>query len=131
MIGLSHVALAGALMACVAGIGGFAYGVNVGSAQEKAAQKRADDAAEAERAKRQAAIDASTEQHQAAEYDRQANTREITREVATIIERPVYRSTCLDADGVRLLDRAAAVANGESIGEPSGTPAQAAEPAAQ
>lgn len=128
---LSHLALAGALAACVAGIGGFAYGVNVGSAQEQAAQKRADDAVEVERRKREAAIDASSQQHQAAEYDRQANTREITREVATIIERPVYRSTCLDADGVRLLDHAAAVANGESVGEPAGAPAQAAEHPAQ
>jgi hypothetical protein len=131
MISLSHVALAGALAACVAGIGGFAYGVKVGTAQEQAAQKRADDAAETERAKRQDVADAAAEQHQVAEYARQTNTREITREVATIVERPVYRSTCLDADGVRLLDRAAAVANGASIGEPAGTAAEASEPAAQ
>lgn len=128
---LSHLALAAALAACVAGIGGFAYGVKVGTAQEQAAQKRADEAAEAERAKRQDAADRAAEQHQAAEYNRQANTREITREVATIIERPVYSSTCVDADGVGLLDRAAAVANGEGVEEPASTAAQAAEGATQ
>jgi len=99
LIGLSHVALAGALAACLAGIGGFAYGTRVGEAQEQAAQKRADDAAEAVRQQLQGQIEAAGQRHQAAEYARQENVREITRESQKIIERPVYRDVCIDGDG--------------------------------
>ncbi|MBF0270307.1 MAG: hypothetical protein HQL44_17135 [Alphaproteobacteria bacterium] len=34
--------------------------------------------------------------------------RDITREVDKIVERPVYRADCLDADGLRLVNRALA-----------------------
>lgn len=115
MIGTSHLAMAAALAACAAGIGGFFYGTSVGVAQEQAAQKRADDAREAERKKLQGQLDASTERAQAAEYARQGNVREIYHESQKVIERPVYRTTCIDSDGVGLLDRAAATANGEDI----------------
>lgn len=127
MIGLSHLALAGALASCVAGIGGFFYGVSIGTAQEQAAQKRADDAREAERRKLQGQIDASTERHQAAEYARQGDVREIYHESQKVIERPVYRNVCVDADGVGLLDRAAATANGEGVAGAAGTTPGAAE----
>lgn len=127
MIGVTHLALAGALAACVAGIGGFAYGTRVGTAQEVASQKRADDAARAVREQLQGKIDAGAELHQSAEYARQANVREIYHETQKIIERPVYRNVCVDADGVGLLDRAAAIANGESLARPAGTTAGAAE----
>ncbi|WP_043974468.1 hypothetical protein [Novosphingobium sp. P6W] len=131
MIGLSHLALAGALAACVAGIGGFAYGTRVGTEREQAAQKRADDAAEAERDQLQGKIDSSAEGHQAAEYTRQANVREIYHETQKVIERPVYRNVCVDADGVGLLDRAAAAANGESVGGAAGGPPDVAESTAR
>ncbi|MEE4451457.1 hypothetical protein [Novosphingobium resinovorum] len=131
MIGLSHLALAGALAACVAGISGFAYGTRVGAAQEQAAQKRADDAAEAERAKRQSQIDAGAQAHQSAEYERQANVREIYHESQKVIERPVYRNVCVDADGVGLLDRAVATANGEGLAGAAGDAAGAAAGPAQ
>ena len=131
MIGLSHVVLAGALAACVTGIGGFAYGVHIGTAQEQAAQKRAEDAADAERRKLQGQIDASAERHQSAEYARQANVREIYHESEKVIDRPVYRNVCVDADGVRLLDRAADVANAESVGQPAGAAPAATQGAAQ
>jgi len=130
-IGVSHLALAGALAACLAGIGGFAYGIRVGVAQEQASEKRASDAAQAERQRLQRQIDASAEQHQAAEYTRQANVREIYHESEKVIDRPVYRNVCVDVDGVRLLDRAAAVANAEGIGGTPGTAAEAAPAAAQ
>lgn len=113
MIGTSHLALAGALAACIAGIASFAYGVHVGTAQEQAAQLRETRAADAERLKLQGQIDASTMRAQAAEQDRQGAVREIYHESQKIIERPVYRNLCIDADGVGLLDRAAATANGE------------------
>lgn len=129
--GLSHLALAGALIACLTGIGGFAYGTRVGVAQEQAAGKRASDAAEAERQRLQHQIDASAKQHQAAEYTRQTNVREIYHESEKVIDRPVYHNVCVDADGVRLLDRAATIANGEGVGGAPGTAADAAVGATQ
>jgi hypothetical protein len=114
-IGLPYLALAGALAACVAGIGGYIHGVGVGVAREQAAQKRADDARAAATKALQSQIDASTERHQASEYARQSNVREIYHESQKVIERPVYRSVCVDADGVGLLDRAAATANSDDL----------------
>lgn len=119
MIGLSHLALAGALAACLAGIGGYVHGTRVGVAQEQAAQARADAAAAAERTRVQGQIDAVGTAHQESEYGRQVEVREITRESQKIIERPVYRDVCIDTDGVGLLDRAAAVANGAASVQPS------------
>lgn len=55
--------------------------------------------------------------------------REIYRDIPTIVERPVYRTICGDADGVRILDRAADAANG--IGGTAGPAAAAAEGGAQ
>lgn len=130
-IGLSHVILAGALTASAAGIGGFFYGTRVGAAQEQAAQKRADDAARAERDKLQGQIDASTERSQAAEYARQSNVREIYHESQKVVERPVYHNVCIDVDGVGLLDRAADVANGKSVGLAAGAAAGTVQGAAQ
>lgn len=129
-IGLSHLALAGALASCAAGIGGFFYGTHIGAAQEQAAQKRADDAAETVRQKLQGQIDAATERSQTAEYARQANVREIYHESQKVVERPVYRNVCVDADGVGLLDRAADVANGKGIAQPAGAAAGTAQGAA-
>jgi hypothetical protein len=126
MIGRSHLALVGALAACLAGIGGFAYGTRVGIAQEEAAQKRADDAADAEREKLQGQIDAGAQAHQSAEYNRQAHVREIYHETQKVIERPIYRNVCIDADGIGLLDRAAAVANGKGLSPPVSAAADAA-----
>lgn len=124
---MSHVALGAALAACLAGVGGFAYGTRVGVAQEQAAQKRAIDAAEAERSKLQGQIDASAQRHQSAEYARQASVREIYHDTQQIIERPVYSNVCVDADGVRLLDRAAATANGEGVAPAAGAAPGTAE----
>lgn len=130
MTGLSHIALAGALAACLAGIGGYVHGVRMGMAQEQAAQKRAEEAADKIRDQLQSRIDASAETHQGEEYARQSAVREIYHESQKIIERPVYRNLCVDADGVGLLDRAAATANGAGVGEPLGTATPAADGAA-
>ncbi|MEO7469417.1 MAG: hypothetical protein ABIV36_20605 [Sphingobium limneticum] len=115
MIGKSYIVLAAALAACAAGMGGFLYGTGVGVAQEQAAQKRADDAHRAAVEKLQRQIDASTVRAQTAEYARQGNVREIYHESQKIVDRPVYRNVCVDADGVGLLDRAAATANSEDL----------------
>ena len=87
----------------------------VGVAQEQASQQRADDARETERKKLQGKLDASSEAAQVKEYARQGSVREIYHESQKVIERPVYSSVCVDADGVGLLDRAAATANSEDL----------------
>lgn len=56
----------------------------------------------------------------AAEVRRETIVREITREVPSIIDRPVYRNLCIDADGLRLIERAVATANGRGV--PAGGP---------
>ena len=40
----------------------------------------------------------------------------ITREVERVVEKPVYRNVCLDADGLRLIERATRA--GAATGEP-------------
>ncbi len=52
-----------------------------------------------------------------------AETRIITNETTRIIKRPAYRLACIDADGIRLLDRAVANANREPPGLSDGAPA--------
>jgi hypothetical protein len=126
MIDRAHLALAAALAACLCAIGGFAYGVDVGAAREQAAQRRADAEATKIRHELEGQIDASDKRFQAKEYARQSTVREIYHESQKIIERPVYGAVCVDRDGVGLLDRAAATANGEGIGPSAGTAAPAA-----
>lgn len=55
----------------------------------------------------------------AAEAGRRETVREIYREVPTIIDRPVYRTVCGDNDGVRILARARAAANGNGGSDPA------------
>lgn len=123
--------MAAALAACASGIGGFVYGTGVGRNAEVASQRRAQDAAEAVRKKLQGQIDAAAIRSQNKEYQRQQSVREITHETLKIIDRPVYRNICIDADGVRLLDHAATVANGAGGTAALGAAADAASGAAQ
>jgi hypothetical protein len=65
----------------------------------------------------------------AADQQRQTKHQEILRERTQIIDRPIYRNRCIDADGLRILDAIAANAHGESPAAPDDrptTPAQAA-----
>ena len=74
---------------------------------------------------------AQQEDQRAAEADVQRETivREITREVPRIIDRPVYRTDCIDADGVRLIRRAVEAANGGTPGGGSAGDAAEVHPA--
>lgn len=58
---------------------------------EEAAQKKADEA---------------SEQYEDSKEVERIKTETITREVQKIIERPVYINTCIDDDGVRLVNEA-------------------------
>jgi hypothetical protein len=113
-------------LAIVAGVaalavlaGAYAYGRSDGLAIEQGKQAAARAAVEADRKEREQQLDQVGGAAAAAETARQATVREIHRESHTVTERPVYRNLCSDADGVRLLDRSAAAANGEHPGSGS------------
>lgn len=123
MTQLRLILLAAALAGC---IGSFFYGVSVGKDRTEARF------AKVERALR-AAVDANISAAQASEaaaavaaQQRGTVFREIHREVPTIVDRPVYRNQCVDADGVRVIDQAVAAANGRraSAGKSDGDSAK-------
>lgn len=109
---MSYVRLGLGIGFLLALIGAFFYGQSVGTARCQAAHLKAE---KKEGAKIEARIvDAQGQDTKAAEADvhRETIVREITREVPKIIDRPVYRNVCVDADGVRLIERAVDAANG-------------------
>lgn len=129
---MSYLRLGLAIGVLLALIGSFFYGQRVGKQRCEAAYAAA---AAADRKKREAQIVTAQEQDTAAavaNVQRETVVREITREVPKIIDRPVYRNVCVDADGVRLIERAVDAANGR--GAPGGGTAGAAggvQPAAR
>lgn len=111
-----YLILGGALL-WLASIGGATfYGIGIGVDRQQAKDarllKKADDAVK----KAEAAFGAIDQRAAAADVVRETTMREIVREVPTIIDRPVYRNVCVDDDGVRLIKRAVAAANGEPAG---------------
>ena len=131
MLGIPNpYAIAGGVILGVAALGGaYIEGRMDGKHIEQAAEKRADDAAQKVRDQLQSQIDASAQQHQQTENLRQQGVREIDHEKETIVERPVYLNECLDADGVRLVQKAAALANGATgQPDPAGPAASPAKP---
>lgn len=113
-------------LSVAAGAGGYFHGLDVGRQRERAATRKDIDAAIAARDRLRTLIEQAALKHLEAEQARQSNQREIVRESERIVERPVYRSVCVDADGVRLLDRAAANANGEPSAASAGAAGGAA-----
>lgn len=108
--------LAGAIAATLLLAGVYAFGRHDGASIEIAKQAAIEKAVMAERRKREDRLDQVGAGAARLETKRGEKMREIIRETNTITERPVYRSICVDADGVRALDRAAAAANGEDTG---------------
>lgn len=96
--------------------GAYLYGRADGAAIERDKQSAIEKATAELRAQREQLVDQLGGVTAAHQVERQANVREIIRESRTITERPVYRNVCVDADGVQLLDRSAAAANGADPG---------------
>lgn len=92
---------------------GYAYfkGRGDGSAAVQAKYSRAIGKAQEAMRKAQTRIDGIGAVAAVAAADQQQETRSIYHETLRVIERPIYRTVCVDADGVGLLDRAAANAN--------------------
>lgn len=122
---------AGALaLAALAGLGGYAHGVDVGSQRERAATFEQVNKANEARDRLRVQIEQAAILHLEADQSRQTTQREIVRESVKIVDRPVYRTVCIDGDGVRLLDRAADAANGAN-GDGAAASAGAAGEAAE
>lgn len=115
-----YAILGGALGGLLLLIGAYFYGRNDGKMIEQGAQARVERAVAKERAKNEAAADDGNVAGQSAEMARSSNTKEVYREVQKFIDRPVYGVGCIDADGVRVLERAAANSNGKDTGQPAG-----------
>lgn len=62
-------------------------------------------------------IDSAAAGHEADKRHIEVEYREITKEVERVVEKPVYRNVCLDADGLRVL--ADAIAPGAAASEPA------------
>lgn len=118
-----YLYLGGALAVLLALAGAYAYGRSDGAQIEQAAQARAARAVLAERDRRATEVAVVDAAGANAEIDRQTTVRETRHDVERIIERPVYRSVCTDADSVPVLDRATAAANGDDPRAPAGAAA--------
>lgn len=111
-------------------IGAFFYGQHVGTQRCEAAHLKAAAAAQEKREQQIGQAQAADAKSAEADAQRQTIVREITREVPKVIDRPVYRNVCIDADGVRLIARAVEAANGgapggRSAGDPAEVPTAA------
>ena len=119
----------GALLAVSLLIGAYISGRADGQNIEQGKQAALERAVRAETDLRASKIATGEAAAQTAEAQRQQSVREVYRETSTITERPVYRNVCIDADGMRALDRAAAIANGDDTGKPAGGTPEAPKPA--
>lgn len=119
MIPNPYVILGGALGALLLLIGAYLAGRSDGKAIQVGRQAAIEAAVAKERAAHEKVVDDGNAAGQTQETARATNTKEVYHEVEKITERPVYRNVCVDADGVRALERAATIANGEDPGKPA------------
>lgn len=119
----------GVLLALIgAFFGAFFYGQRVGTQRCEAAHLKAAATAQAQRERQIGQAQANDARAAEADVLRETIVREITLEVPKVIDRPVYRNVCIDADGVRLIGRAVEAANGGTPGGRSaGDPADLLE----
>ncbi|ARR55313.1 hypothetical protein HY78_18640 [Rhizorhabdus wittichii DC-6] len=89
----------------------YVKGRGAGAASVEAKYAKAVEKANRAMAKAQTRIDAIGAVGASVAVAQDQENRSIIHETLRIIERPVYRNLCVDADGVGLLDRAAANAN--------------------
>lgn len=110
-------------------IGAFFYGQHAGTQRCEAAHLKAEKKAAAKIETRIVTAQEQDAKSAEADVQRQTIVREITREVPKILDRTVYRNVCIDADGVRLIDRAVDAANGRGApgGRSAGDPADLLE----
>lgn len=108
-----YAALGGAVAALLLAIAAYFHGVGVGIDKQRSAdleQMLKDEKVARKQIEQGQKLD---EAAAGRSVERQTITRELTREIPKIIDRPVYGNFCIDAGGVRLIGRAVAAANGE------------------
>lgn len=106
-------------------------GEAAGLAKANAAYAKQLKKAEDEVKAKEAAIEQIALTQLAADQQRHITHQEIVRESTKIIDRPIYRGHCIDADGLRILDDIAANAHGEDPASSDDRPAATAETAAR
>ena len=114
---MSYLRLGAAVGALLLLMGAFFFGRHAGYTECENDRLKAAAAAQEQREEQIGQAQANDAKAAEADVQRQTIVREITREVPRIIDRPVYRNVCVDADGVRLIGRAVEAANG---GAPAG-----------
>lgn len=124
-----YLAIAAGLAAAYFWIDGRGYARGKAEVEARHAKAAARLVAAADRIR--TATDRVAGEAAAARTEQVTTERIIHRDAIKIIDRPVYRSVCIDDDGVQLLDRARLSANRGLAGEPDDTPAPAAPDAAQ
>lgn len=125
---MSYARIAAAVGALLLVVGAFFYGRHIGYAECENDHLKAAAAAQAKREEQIGQAQAGDAKAAEADVQRETIVREITREVPKVIDRPVYRNVCVDADGVRLIGRAVEAANGGAPGGRSaGNPADLLE----
>jgi len=128
-----YFALAGVLALVAAAAGGFVKGEQYAGAKADQAAMRQLTSALKERDAKQQQINELEQAAASREQARQEVVRNVYTEIPKIVTRPVYRNECIDGDGVQLLDRARAAANGARGADPGapddGSGAAARDPA--
>lgn len=107
-----------AIVAAIAAVLGFLAGWNVNGWRYRAAQADAADAQQQRKDENATTADTAAQAHEADKAATRVEFRTVYRDVEKIVERPVYRSQCLDTDGLRALSRAIG-ASAPSASEPS------------
>lgn len=115
---MTYLRLAGFAIGLAALIAAFFFGRHVGKAECEAMHLREEKKAADRLETRIVTAQQQDEKAVAADVVRETIMREITREIPKIVDRPVYRNVCIDADGVRLIRQAVDAANGR--GAPGG-----------
>lgn len=117
---MSYLRLAGVAAGLLALITAFFFGRSTGIDHERTRNLATLEKARAAIERARERIDDVNLGAAIAASQQQQETRTIYERATTVIERPVYRSVCVDADGGGLLDRARTNANRGLAGEPTG-----------
>jgi hypothetical protein len=121
VISTPYLAGAAAIAIMASGIGGFFFGRDTGKDAVRAEIQGKWEDALRDKGKAEAELARLTGIHSVLEQKRQTAVREIRHETTRVIQGdPVYRNRCVNGDGLQLLDRAVAAANGEAAGAPPG-----------
>jgi len=84
----------------------FAAGYKVASNAANAALLKSQQIAETRYHEKELAFNAASAALETAKRAATTRTRTLTREVIKLVDRPIYRADCFDADGLRLANRA-------------------------